>query len=689
MVRYPYGSWPSPLSAAKMASGATRMSGLAYQAGQLWWSESRPADKGRTTLVRSAGPSESSDIVGDPWSVRSSVHEYGGASWWLGSSCVYFVNWEDQRIYQLDHSRADDVTDLSLSQRVAAQPVPITPEPDDSHRWRYADGDEHRDGDLVAAVRETHSAASEHSEPVNEVVVCVVQPNGSSDLTVVATGADFYAAPRFSPDGSFISWIEWNHPQMPWDGTELYVAEVTRTVVGSDVAVTVDAPKLVAGNSQTSIMGANWTSGGQLVFSNDQTGFWNLECYSPSSGAVHAVTSLSGAEIGAPQWVFGTQQWVELSTGDLAAVLTQAATDSIVTITSDVIAGSQNGPLALEQLSPIESTVTRVDDLAAGSDGDLYVCGLTVEGPSEIAHVVSGQPKKVVHQPGGAPLGPDWISKPQAIEFASGNGTAHAFYYPPNGGIDGHAIEPEAGELPPLIVMGHGGPTSHSAPAFSLKVQYWTSRGFGVADVNYRGSTGFGRDYRRMLNGQWGVVDVEDCIAVADYLAAEGLVDPKRMAIRGGSAGGFTVLRALETSATFGAGTSLYGVADLEALATDTHKFESRYLDGIIGPYPERQDIYKERSPINHTAGLNCPLLVLQGTEDKVVPPSQSEAIVEAVAAKGLPHAYIAFEGEQHGFRQADTIVRSFEIELWFYSQVFGFDPADEVTAPSEAVGFD
>ncbi len=678
MANYPYGSWPSPLSAKEMASGSKRMSGLAFGEGRLWWAESRPANKGRVTLLRSSVEADPTDVVGGQWSVRSSVHEYGGRSWWLGSRSVFFVNWDDQRIYQ------------ASTNSVSPEPTPVTPEPDGKCSWRHADGDQHRDSGWVVAVRETHMIGDAAAEPVNEIVAVSADSGGASASsgpgtpTVVAAGADFYSAPRFSPDGGFISWIEWDHPQMPWDGTRLMVAKVN---IEDRDGLVVNEPTIVAGGDDISIMGADWTGDGQLVFSNDQTGFWNLERYLPDSGEVTAVTALAGAEIGAPAWIFGTQQWVELSNGDLGVVVTQAACDSLAVVPSTALS-SKSGALTLDRLTFVESDFTRVDELVAGPGGDMYVSGLTAEGPAEIAHVVVGQERQTVYCPGTAPKDLGWVSTAQPVEFSSGDGVSHAFFYPPTGAVDGRPIEPNPGELPPLIVMGHGGPTAHSAPAYSLKVQYWTSRGFAVADVNYRGSTGFGRDYRRLLNGQWGIVDVEDCIAVAEYLAGQGLVDGTRMAIRGGSAGGFTVLRALQTSTVFGAGTSLYGVADLEALATDTHKFESRYLDGMIGPYPQCQDIYQQRSPINHTDGLNCPLLVLQGTEDKVVPPSQSEAIVAAVASKGLPHAYIAFEGEQHGFRQAETIVRSFEAELWFYGKVFGFTPADDLAAPAEATGF-
>ena len=653
-----YGSWPSPLSAAALAAGATRLGAPAVRDGEVWWSELRPAEGGRSVLVRAAlaggpdGPGPVDALPAD-LSARTQAHEYGGGAWWLGRDAVYVANWSDQRLYRL----AGDGT-----------AVPLTPEPPRPRAWRYADGVEHPDGGWVVCVRERHvdDGGAALDEAVNELVAIPTDQPGSEarPLEADADRADFVAAPRVSPDGRWMSWIRWNHPDMPWDGTELCVAPVFNGLRLGNVQV-------VAGGRGEAIQGPNWTSTGDLVFSTDRSGFWNLHAWTPGSDADRALTSLDGSEIGGPQWVFGIQQWVERSDGRLVVVETVDATDRLAVV--------EDG-----RCHPLVTDLVDVTGLAATTGGTVVVTGAS---PAATATVVEldegGHPVAVHRSPDDVGLDESWISRAEPIRCPAVAGhDVHAFFYPPTGsGLTG-----EEGERPPLVVMGHGGPTSHTTPALNLRIQYWTSRGFAVVDVNYGGSSGFGRAYRRLLDDAWGVVDVDDCIAVARHLAATGRVDGDRMVIRGGSAGGFTVLSALIRSEAFAAGTSLYGVVDLEALARDTHKFESRYLDGLVGPYPERLDRYHERSPIHHTDGLSSPLLVLQGLEDEVVPPNQAEAIVAAVAAKGIPHAYVAFEGEQHGFRQADNIVRAFEVELWFYGRVLGFAPADQVEAPQGAV---
>ena len=474
---------------------------------------------------------------------------------------------------------------------------------------------------------------------------------------------------------------------MPWDSTRLMAAPVfANHRLGN--------PVLVAGGGEgapESVVGADWTRSGRLVFSTDRSGWWNLNTWHPEGRTGTALTALDGAEIGGPAWVFGVRRWVELSDGRLAVAVTTDAVDSLAVLT---IPAPGDGP-ADPRPVPVED-LAEIVGLAATSDGRVVLVGA---GPRSLSAVRvvdpdGARPEVMVRPPDDTGVDPAWFSVAEAVAYDSGpiDGTppagghprrANAFFYPPAA----PDLTGPAGQAPPLIVMGHGGPTAHADPALSLKVQYWTSRGFAVVDVNYGGSTGFGRAYRDLLQGAWGIVDVEDCINAAVTLAEAGRVDGDRLAIRGGSAGGFTVLAVLEQSDRFGAGTNLFGVADLSALAADTHKFESRYLDGLIGPYPEREDLYTERSPINHTDLLSSPLLVLQGLEDEIVPPNQSEAIVAAVAAKGLPHAYVTFEGEQHGFRKAENLIRSFEVELWFYGRVFGFDPADDIAPAEGAVG--
>ncbi|MEM8922896.1 MAG: prolyl oligopeptidase family serine peptidase [Actinomycetota bacterium] len=669
----PFGTWPSPLTAEVLARAGVRLDGPAVRDDEVWWAEMRPAEAGRVVLVRRTADGEPVDVLPAPFSARTLVHEYGGGSWWLGATDTYLANMDDQRLYRLP---AD-----------GGAPQPLTPEPPTPRAWRFADGAEHPSEPWLVAVRERHG---DGSEAVNELVL--IGLDGAPDPVIVAASAtgpqsDFVAAPRFSPDGRWLSWIRWNHPAMPWDATELCLAPVS---VDPDGRPTVGDTVVVAGDNSggprggESIHGANWLADGRLVFSTDRSGFWNLHAWSPGpdDGTDRPLTALVGAEIGYPPWVFGIQQWTELGDGRIAAIVTSGATDSLAVL-------HPGDDATTTEPRPLPSAFTSIQGIAATERNTLVVHGATPTETASLLELDLDGAEAVVHRPAddtGVDAG--WFSTATPMWFDIDTGASparrvQAFVYTPAApGYQG----PD-GERPPLVVMGHGGPTSHAPPALNLRIQYWTSRGVAVADVNYGGSSGFGRDYRRLLDDNWGVVDVEDCIGVATRLAADGVVDAERMAIRGGSAGGFTTLAALTSSEVFGAGTSLFGVADLTALAADTHKFESRYLDGLVGPYPERRDLYEERSPINHTDGLSCPLLVLQGLEDEVVPPNQSEAIVAAVAAKGIPHAYVAFEGEQHGFRQAANIIRSYELELWFYSRVFGFDAADVIEPPEGAVG--
>ncbi|MEM7273860.1 MAG: prolyl oligopeptidase family serine peptidase [Actinomycetota bacterium] len=669
MTAQPYGSWPSPISAALVAAGGTGVGSPAARDDALWWAELRPSEGGRVVLVAADAAGEAVDRLPAPWSARTRVHEYGGGAWWFGAdrSQAFFAEWSDQRLYRLAVDGPPD----------EAEPIPVTPEPAAPAAWRYADGREHPDGGWLVCVREDHhgiGADGGRTEPANELVAIEVPDAAAGEpapATVLVTGPDFVASPRFSPDGRWLSWVQWDHPNMPWDATTLCAAPVFANRRLGNVQV-------VAGGDGESIHGADWTSDGRLVFSGDRNGFWNLHAWRPGDTDVVALTALDGAEIGGPVWNLGLRHWCELDDGRLAVVVTTDAVEQLA-----VIDGAPTNPVTPVGISTPEF----------GAFGG----SMTAAGPCRVAVVAAGPRASwtiatvpvdagsidVVRPPDDIGVDRAWFSAPEAISFPSEDRTAHAFFYPP-AGVD---VSGPDGEAPPLIVMGHGGPTANALPVLNYKIQYWTSRGFAVVDVNYGGSTGFGRAYRRLLNDAWGVVDVADCINAARHLADQGLVDGERLLIRGGSAGGFTVLTALIDSDRFAGGTSLYWVADLTALAADTHKFESRYLDGLVGPYPERRDRYEARSPINRTEGLSSPLLVLQGTEDEIVPPSQSEAIVAALAAKGVPHAYVAFEGEQHGFRRAENVIRSLEVELWFYGRILGFEPADTVDAPAGAVG--
>lgn len=702
----PFGSWSSPISAQLVAAGGVGVGGPAVRSlgsetsgessgSEVWWSELRPTEGGRVVLVSrssaAAEPvasepvdgepvdSEPIDRLPEPWSARTRVHEYGGGAWWLGDDGLFFAEWTDQRLYRLGFE--DN-----------AEPEPVTPEPTVPAGWRYADGAVHPDGQWLVCVREDHHPRDGHdagsgsesarTEPRNEIVA-IALTGEVSEPVVLATGHDFVAAPRFSADGRWLSWVRWDHPNMPWDATTLCAAPVFANMRVGNVQ-TVAGGGSTGGPATESIHGAGWTSDGRLVFSSDRNGYWNLYAWHPGRSETAALTELTGAEIGGPPWVFGVQRWVELDDGRLVVAVTTDAVDTL-----GVLSAGTTGPTTPEPLPTPGATL--IGGLSASGPGRV---AMVAAGPRALNGVVdidtTGQQITLVRPPDDPGVDPGWFSEAQAITYESAGRQAHAFFYPPTGlSPTGQPMTGPEGSAPPLIVMGHGGPTSHAGSALNLKVQYWTSRGFAVVDVNYGGSSGFGRAYRDLLQGTWGIVDVEDCINAARHLADAGMVDRERLAIRGGSAGGFTVLAALVQSDDFAAGTSLYGVADLTALAADTHKFESRYLDGLVGPYPARRDRYEERSPINSTDQLSSPLLVLQGLEDEIVPPNQSEAIVDALAAKGVPHAYVPFEGEQHGFRRAENIIRSFEVELWFYGRILGFQPNDEIEAPAGAVGMD
>lgn len=649
-----YGAWPSPISAALVSAGGVRLDGPAVRTGsdgstEIWWCESRPAEGGRAVLVRRREGGEPEDVLAGPWSARTRVHEYGGGAWFTGGHDVYFSHDDDQRLYRLPAHVLDS--------RVERIPVPLTPAPPTRHALRYADGRETPDGVWVMVVREDHRAPG---EATNELVA--IAADGSSATgdgpTVLVSGPDFVAAPRISPDGRWLAWIQWNHPNMPWDGTELCAAPLFDGARIGNVQV-------VAGSDAESVIGHDWTSEGRLVYSTDASGWWNLHAWTPGSDTSAPMTTCRGSEIGSPPWVFGLCPWVEVGEGRLVAIETTRGVDRLAVVGPD------------GALQPIETPFVSFSGLAVSPGGQLLALAQTGTDLQAIVEIAPDG-RWVSHRPADEiGVDPAWYSEAEAFTFASTDDrTAHAFFYPPTAPDNRAGL---AGELPPLIVVGHGGPTSHSAPILDLKIQYWTSRGFAVASVNYGGSSGHGRDYRRLLDGAWGVVDVDDCVSVARALAHAGRVDPERMAIRGSSAGGFTVLAALTQHQVFSAGTSLYGIGDLAALAADTHKFESRYCDRLIGPYPEAEAVYRERSPLSHTDRFTCPLLVLQGTEDEIVPPSQAQAIVSALAASDLPHAVIYFDGEQHGFRRAESIVRSLEAELWFYGRVFGFDPADAI----------
>ena len=685
-VAAPFGSWSSPITGELLVQASVSLGGPALAGGALWWSELRPTEAGRVQIVRQAldadptdpdNPGASRDVLPDGFSARTRVHEYGGGAWFVhaeddGSVTLFFSNWADQRLHRLDRAGGPD----------AGSPVAITPEPAEPHGFRFADGQVRSDGHggrWVICVREAHGVEGA-TEARNELVV--LPADGSSEPRVLVGGdggPDFVSSPRLSPDGSMLAWVQWRHPQMPWDRSELWVADLE--LAGDGGAPTLGRPTLVAGAPDApaeAITQPEWSPEGRLHFVSDADGWWNLFAFPegarPDLGAAVQLTAFE-LEMAQPLWVFGQSSYCFTPSGDIVGAWRGDGVDRL---------GWLDRP-AFGVLEPLTSSYTSIDGLVAG---DGVVAAIAASFDREPAIVTITDPGtterftpadvQVRRPPRDLGLDPAWFSLPEHIDFATTHDErAYALYYPP---ANPDHVGPE-GEAPPLVVMIHGGPTSAARPMLSLSVQYWTSRGFAVADVNYRGSTGYGRPYRDSLNGRWGLVDVDDCVSVARHLSAEGLVDGSQLAIRGGSAGGYTVLCALAFHAEFTAGCSLYGVADLEALALDTHKFESRYLDGLVGPYPERQDLYVARSPIHHTEQLDTPLLILQGLEDEVVPPAQAEMMVAALKANGVPHAYLAFEGEQHGFRQAANIRRALESELYFYSRVFDFPLAESIEA--------
>ncbi len=673
----PYGSWPSPITADLLVSGAANPGSVWAHDGVTWWSQSRPQEGGRIQLVRRDRDGSVHDLLPDGWNARTRVHEYGGGAWWVDRGIVYFTAWADQRLYRLG---PDD-----------AAPVPLTPEVAD-HALRYADGRVTPDGATVICVRQRH----DDDGVSNELVAIPTDGSANGEegggernasgeagsVVVLFHDSDFVAAPRISPDGTRLAWLTWDHPRMPWDGTELWVAGLTQTAGRTKLTQT----RAIAGSETESLVQPQWGPDGALYVVSDRTDWWNLYRVDvPASGlppasAVAAdlvpVCPLS-AEIVEPAWVFGASDYTIAAdavwfsyAADGRARLVRVPTNGADTVDDRALEASSLHSLRLDATAP---DGPRLVAIAHHLDREPEVVQLplpTGSAPQTLAALQVLAPARDLELPDGV------LSRPRHVTFPSAHGrSAHAWFYPP-AGANPTPLTGVDDELPPLIVMVHGGPTAAADPSFDLRTQFWTSRGFAVIDVNYGGSTGYGRPFRELLHGAWGVVDIEDCSAAAQWAAAQGLADPTRLAITGGSAGGFTVLACLATTATFAAGASHYGVADLAALARDTHKFESRYLDALVGPYPQAAAVYDERSPLSHIDGFDAPLIVFQGLEDDVVPPAQAEAIVAALDAKGVPHAYLPFEGEQHGFRIAANIVRCITAELSFYGQVFGFTPA-------------
>lgn len=630
----PFGSWRSPITAELLTRGGVTLNWLTASGENLYWIEGRPHEGGRNVLVRRAADGRIADAIPRDFNARTRVHEYGGGAVAVKGSTVVFSNFADQRLYRVDGNAA---------------PVAITAEPLAPAAHRYADGVITSDGAMLVIVRERH----EQSEVINEIVALPV--DGSSEPRILVGGHDFFSTPRLSPDGKSLAWLVWDHANMPWDGTELFMAEMR--LDGS-----IGQARLVAGGREESIFQPQWSPDGTLHFVSDRTGWWNL--YRERGGVVWPVAPRE-AEFGLPQWVFGLSTYDFLSDGRIASSYVKDGLRHLAMIDPET-----------RQVVELAPELTFVSHPRRFGDRIALIGGSATEAPAVVVLDPNTGVSEMVRPSLAYRIDPGYVSPAEPIEYPTDGGrTAHALYYAPRN--DDFAA-PE-GERPPLIVQSHGGPTGMTTSVLQPGLQFWTSRGFAVVDVNYGGSTGYGREYRERLRGQWGVVDLADCVNAARHLAASGRVDGRRMAIHGGSAGGYTTLCALVFTDTFAAGASYYGVADLAALARDTHKFESRYLDKLVGPYPQAEATYRARSPVHAFDRLQRPLIVFQGLDDKVVPPAQAEMLVEALKRKNLPHAYVAFPGEGHGFRKAENIKRALESELSFYSQIFGLPLADEI----------
>jgi dipeptidyl aminopeptidase/acylaminoacyl peptidase len=731
-VKASYGSWRSPITASRIAEGAISLGWPQAVGAALYWVEMRPKEGGRYVVVRRAPDGTIADVTPAGVNARTLVHEYGGGMYEAfataagAGEAVVFSAFDDQRLYRQD---LEDDGRGGAAARWSA-PRPLTPEPPSARGFRYADGRVTPDRRLFFSVRERHLAG----EVVNDLVV--LPAGDAGEPAVVASGHDFFSSPRPSPDGRLLAGLCWDHPNMPWDGTGLWVARLDED--GRQAAAV-----RLAGGEEESVVQPLWAPDGGLLFVSDRSGWWNLYRIGRDElaaalagagasqaafgsganvaqgalapGASHEVarpatapglgTALlpMEAEFAKPQWVFGVRNAAFLPDGRLAAFCTRDGLDRLVVLAPDGAVRELDC-----ELTSIASIVAAGDRLGVVGGGPTVATRVALVDPETGA--VETVRSSLTWEPA-----PAYLSVPRAIEFptayepgsvtgplaeeiarlggdgagseaVSGAGaaapvplTAHALYYAPHN----PDVEPPAGERPPLLVISHGGPTSAAESTLSLSIQFWTSRGFAVVDVNYGGSSGHGRAYRDRLKGNWGIVDTVDCINAARHLVARGEADPARLAVRGGSAGGYTTLNALTRHDVFAAGASYFGLADLEMfVAGGTHKFEERYLIRLVGPYPERADVYRARSPIHHVDDIRCPVILLQGLEDAIVPPAQAEVIVAALRRNRLPYAYLAFEGEQHGFRKAENIVRSLEAELSFYGLVFGFAPADEIEPP-------
>ncbi|WP_344091321.1 S9 family peptidase [Microbacterium deminutum] len=632
----PYGSWPSPLTAAAVAAASPRIEGARFVGDDIWWGESVPDEGGRTTVCRRSALGEAPGpievVLPAPWNARSRVHEYGGGAWTVtADGALAFVHNDDQRVWLMSDGDG---------------PWPVTP----ADRGMRFGGLTWQRGRLLA-IRETHRPGSPPHRDIVEVPLDRTAAWDERAILSLTEDSDFLAQPALSSDGTHLAWIAWDHPHMPWDTTELRVGRLEDGLVAEWATI--------AGGDGTAPLQPVWTGEDDLVYSDDPSGRWNLWRLRLTADLHHGPIAPADADTGGALWGLALKWFAVLEDGRIVAVRTNGDDQLVVAAPDGAATTLEIGAAANINIEDVRGSQVLLT--ASGARGSAELWLVDANEPASAALIAGGS----------SPWGAEWMPVPRAVTFDGPHGPVHAFDYAPTN----PEVDAPDGELPPYVVFVHGGPTSHVGAAASGKIAYLTSRGVGVLDVNYGGSTGYGREYRERLLGQWGVVDVDDVIAAARGLAESGRADPRRLAIAGGSAGGWTVLCAVTASDTFSAGISRYGVADLRRLAEDTHDFESHYLDSMVGPLPDAEERYIERSPLSHLERLTTPMLIEQGLDDHVVPPSQSEAVRDALAANGVPHAYLAFAGEGHGFRLAATVARSLEAELAFLGQIFGFEP--------------
>jgi dipeptidyl aminopeptidase/acylaminoacyl peptidase len=637
-----YGTWLSPIQSSVIVENA--VSPLEIQIdekGTVYWIELRPSESGRYVL-RSNKQEE--DLIPKTFNCRTRVHEYGGGSYMVKNDNIFFTNFVDQRIYRLDLNGKN-------------LPVPLTKE-SENVSLRYADFSIDSFREQLICVHEDHKNESDVQN-----MIAAISFKDSSSLITLASGYDFYSSPRISPNGEYLIWICWNNPNMPWDETELWIGELTK---GENVQL--KNQRKLFGEKNESILQPKWSPDGKYIyFISDRNNWWNIYRTTIDGKTSEHMYDME-AEFGGPGWQFGTSYYGFDSNENI-----------VTSCWKDGIAKLNTIDVQTKKLIPLTATEEYTDIRYVNVyNQNVYFIGSSSIKPTEIVEYnIEKKTKNILGRSSNLTIDQRYLSIPETITFKTGDEIAYGLYYPPKN--DDYPILNNTNELPPLLVRSHGGPTSATTSAYNLRIQYWTSRGFALLDVNYRGSTGYGRKYRDSLRNNWGIYDVQDCIAGAEYLVQQNKVDRKRLTIDGGSAGGYTTLCALTMYDYFSAGASHYGVSDLELLARDTHKFEARYLDLLIGDYPAKKDIYIERSPINHIKNLSKPIIFFQGTEDKIVLPSQAELMVNALREKHLPVAYVLFEGEQHGFRKAENIRKSLDGQFYFFSKIFRFQMADHV----------